>query len=75
MKFIQSRSFVYRNFNLLLFSFVIKIPRDVNKAVEEVSTKPMLGFINDLVDVEIADRDPINNSVMITNFCLLYKFF
>ena len=42
-----------------MFSFVIKIARDVSKAVEEVNTIPMLGFINDIADVEIADPDSI----------------
>ena len=65
MKIIQSLSFVYRNFNLLIYSFVINIARDVNKAVEEVNTIPMLGFIEDIVDVEIADPDPIRISVII----------
>ena len=44
-----------------------KIARDVNKAVEEVNTIPMDGFINDIVDVDIADPDPTKISVIINN--------
>ena len=44
---------------------MIKIARDVNKAVEKVNTIPMLGFINDIVDAEIAYPDPIKISVII----------
>ena len=47
----------------------------VNKAVEEVNTKPMPGFIKDIVDVEIADPDPINISVIINNIFFLFKLF
>ena len=57
---------------------MIKKAREVNKAVEEGNTIPMLGFINDIVDVEIADPDAINISVIINNtfffFKLLYFF-
>ena len=52
---------------------VISIARDVNKAVEEVNTIPMLGFINDIVDVEIADPDPIKISLIINNTFFLFK--
>ena len=38
---------------------------DVNKAVELVNTIPMLGFINDVVDVLIAAPDPNKISVII----------
>ena len=65
-------------FNLLIYSLVIKIARDVNKAVKEVNTIPILGFINDIVDVEIALPDPIKTSVIINStfflFTLLYFF-
>ena len=73
IKFIQSHSFVYRNFNLLIYSFVIKIAIDVNKAVEEVNTIPMLGFINDIVEVPIADPDPIKISVTINRIFFLFN--
>ena len=53
---------------------MIKIARDVNKAVEELSTIPMLGFIIDIVDVEIADPHPIKISVIINKTFFLFKF-
>ena len=58
---------------------MIKIARDVNEAVEEVNTIPMLGFTNDIVDVGIVDPDATKISVIINNtfflFKLLYFFF
>ena len=43
-----------------------------------VNTIPMLGFINDIVEVEIADPGPIKISVIDNNtfvlFTLLYFF-
>ena len=41
---------------------MIRIAIDVNKAVELVNTIPMLGLINDIVEVPIADPDPQNFS-------------
>ena len=41
-----------------MYSFVIKIAIDVNKAVELVNTLPIVGFINDIVEVVIVDPDP-----------------
>ena len=59
-----------------MYSLVIKIAIVDNKAVEEVKTLPMLGLINDIVDVEIADPDPIKFSVIINNtFFLLILFY
>ena len=52
---------------------MIKIARDVNNAVEEVNTIPMLGFINDIVDIEIALSDPIKTSVTINNTFFLFN--
>ena len=52
---------------------MINIARDVNKAVEEVNTTPMLGFINDIVDVEISDPEPTKISVIINNTYFLFK--
>ena len=52
---------------------MIKIARDVNKAVEEGNTIPPLGFINDIADVEIADPDPIKISLIINNTFFLFK--
>ena len=54
-------------------SFVIKIARDVNKAVELVNTIPMLGFNIDIVEVVIADPDSNKISVIINNTFLLFK--
>ena len=52
---IQSRNLVYGIFNLLIYSFVIKIAIEVNKAELLVKTTPILGFIKDIVEVPIAD--------------------
>ena len=52
---------------------MIKIARDVNKAVEVVITIPMLGFINDIVDVKIADPPPIKISPIINNIFFLFN--
>ena len=46
----------------------------VKKAEELVSTIPMLGFINDIVDVEIADPDPIKISLIINNTFFFQTF-
>ena len=57
---------------------MISIARDVNKAVEEVNTIPMLGSINDIVLVEIALPDPIsisdtnNNTFFNLNFSISF---
>ena len=50
-----------------------KIARVVKKAVELVSTIPLLEFINDIVDVDIADPDPTKISVIIDNTFFLFK--
>ena len=52
---------------------MINIARDVNKAVEDVSTIPMLGFINDIIDIHIALPLPINISVIINKAFFLFK--
>ena len=44
---------------------MINIAKDVKRAVEEVNTIPMLGFMSDIVDVETADPDPIKISVIV----------
>ena len=46
---------------------MISIAKDVIRAVEEVKTIPMLGFINDIVEIEIANPDPIKTSLIITD--------
>ena len=70
---IQSLSFVYRNFNFDMYSLVIKIVILVTKAVEEVNPIPMLGIINDIVEVEKADPDAINISAIVNNPFFLFK--
>ena len=57
-----------------MYSLVIKIAILDNKAVEEVTTILMLALITDMVDVEIADPDPIKISVVINNTFSLFKF-
>ena len=52
---------------------MIKIARDVNKAVDEVNIIPMLGFYNDIVDVEIKDPDPIKISVIFNRIFFLFN--
>ena len=48
---------------------------DVNRAVEEVNTIPMFGFISDIVAVSMADLDPIKISVIINITFFLLKLF
>ena len=52
---------------------MINIARDVNKAVDQVNTIPMLGFINDIVEVPIANPDPTNISVIKNHIFFLSK--
>ena len=56
--FIQSLSLVYLLF-FDMYSFVTKTALDVKRAVLLVNTIPMLGFINDIVELVIVDPDPI----------------
>ena len=53
---------------------MIKIAVLVNKAEEPVNTIQMLGFINDIVDVEIATPDPIKLSVINNNTLFFSNF-
>ena len=55
--------------------FVIKIAIYAGRARKLIITIPMLGFINDMVDITIADPDPIENSVTIKNFFFLFNDF
>ena len=48
------------------------IARDVSKAVE-VNTIPMLGFKKDIVEVEIADPDPIKFSGIFNSIFFLFN--
>ena len=61
-----------------MYSLVIKIARLDKKAVEGVNTIPMMGLINEIVEVLTNDPDPIKISVIIDNtfflFRLLYFF-
>ena len=50
-----------------MYSFVVNIAIDVKKAVELVNTIPMLGFINHIVEVALADPDPNKISVIINS--------
>ena len=52
-------------------SFVIKVAIDVRRAVELVSSIPILGLINDIVEVVIADPD-LNKISVTTNNTLFY---
>ena len=48
---------------------------DARRDVELVNTLPMLGFINDIVEVPIADPDPIKISVIINNTFFFSNFY
>ena len=56
-----------------MYSFVIKIAIDVNRAVEIVDTLQMLGFINDNVDVAFVHPDPSKISVIINSNLFFLK--
>ena len=71
----QSLNFVYGIFNFEMYSFVINIDIDVNKALEEVNTIPMLGFISDIVEVPMVDPDAISISVIINNTFFFLKIY
>ena len=73
MTLIQPHNFVYRNFNSVIYSFVVKIEIEVKNAVELVNTIPLFGFINYIVDVPMADPDPIKFSVIINIIFFLFK--
>ena len=72
MKFLQSLSFVKRNFIFDTNSFVNKMARGVSKAVELINTIPMLGFINDIVEVVIAEPDPNKISAVFNKSFFLF---
>ena len=52
---------------------MVKITRDDNKAEELVITIPILRFINDIVELDIAYPDPNNISLIIDNTFFLFK--
>ena len=51
----------------------MRIARDFIKLVEPVKTTPILGFINDIVEVLFADPDPTKISVTINRIFFLFK--
>ena len=65
MTLIQSRSFVYRIFNLLIYSLVIKIAILVNRAVPVQILIPAPGLIKPVVELPTAEVVPTSISVMI----------
>ena len=56
-----------------MYLLVIKIAIDVNEAVEQVNTVPMLGFNNDILEVVIAGADPYKSSFIINKTFFLFK--
>ena len=68
---IQARNLVHRIFSFDMYSFVIKIAMDVDRAVLLEITMPTLGFIKPIVEVPIADPDPIKISVIINKIFLI----
>ena len=56
-----------------MFSFVIKISISVRKAVQLVNTIPMLGLINDIVEVVRVDPDPNKFSVIVSNTFVVFN--
>ena len=70
---IQSPNLVLRIFKFDLYSFVISLPIDVNRAVQLVITIPMLRFINGIVEEPLVDPDPMKVSVIINNTFFLFN--
>ena len=62
--FIQSRNLVYLLLTFDMYPRMIKISKDVKRAVLLVNTTPMLGLIIDIVEVPVADPEPIKISVI-----------
>ena len=56
-------------------SLMTKIAIDVNRAVNLVNTIQMLGFFKDIFEVDRADPDSSNISVINNNTFFLYKLF
>ena len=54
---------------------MIEIEIDVNKAVGEVITIPVFGFISEIVELRKADPDPIDISVTIDNIFFFFFYF
>ena len=70
----QSRNFVYRIFKFEIYSFVIGIARDVNRAVLDEITIPAPGLIKAIEKLPTADEAPTRISVIISNIFFLFKF-
>ena len=75
MTLIQSRNLVYRIFNLLIYSLVIKIAILVSKAVLEDIIIPAPGSIKLIAELPIAEPLSTRISVIINNTFFLFKFF
>ena len=58
-----------------MYSFVIKLAKDVRRAVELVNTIPMLVLINDIVEVVLVDPDPNKVSVTINNTFFFFRIY
>ena len=56
-----------------MYSFVIELAKDVNRAGEEDITITMLGFVSEIVKVFIADPDPNKISVTINKNFLFFR--
>ena len=74
MTLIQSLNLDYLVFNLLIYSFVIKIAIEVNKAEQVVMGIPIDGLISEKVLDVIANPLPIKISVIINKTFFLFKF-
>ena len=72
---IQSPYLVYPIPNLLLYSFVVKIANEVNKAEQLAMKIPTDGLIDEKVLDVTADPDPIKISVIINKTFFLFKLF
>ena len=73
MTLIESHDFEYLIINSLIESLVIKIAIIVNKAVLLEIIIPAPGLIQSIVELPIADPDPIKISVIFNNFFFLFK--
>ena len=58
-----------------MYSFVINIAINVNKAVLDEIIILVPGLMKPIVELPNADLDPIKVSVIINNTLFLYKFF
>ena len=72
---IQSLNLVYRIFNFDMYSFVINLAIDVNRAVLLEIIIPARGLIKLIAELPIADPDPIKISVININTFFLFKLF